>query len=361
MPGRSPARKHAPKHPSRRAAWHPFAVFVGVLVLAGAVVLPATAYWIVHHPGEGRGSAAAELAADALAADGLAADEAATAVTATAENTTVVAKQYKTAAAKAFEPDGAADAGQNAAGRSLAMLDPGAGTSTLGRRGSRGLAAMPANTSPVASGRRTVFGAHPLQRSLLLAQSQQPEERDATKGASTALMYASATPDDLDPGAGAKVDKSFSLSDLDGRTALYDIEGHTVYMPGGEKLEAHSGLGNRLDDTRYVHEKNRGPTPPDVYDLKLRESLFHGVQAVRLNPVSGANPFGRTGLLAHTYMLGDRGDSNGCVSIKEYQKFLRAVSNGEVTRLVVVKRWKDAPSAFASSSIGKFLKYAFGS
>jgi hypothetical protein len=121
-------------------------------------------------------------------------------------------------------------------------------------------------------------------------------------------------------------------------TAVYDISAHTVYMPDGTKLEAHSGLGSRLDDPDRVHEKMRGPTPPHIYDLTLRESLFHGVRALRLLPVGGGNPFGRTGLLAHTYMLGPNGDSNGCVSFRNYNAFLRAYMNQEVKRLVVVAR-----------------------
>src|ERR1043165_8481372 len=43
-----------------------------------------------------------------------------------------------------------------------------------------------------------------------------------------------------------------------GRTAVYDIERHAVYLPNGEKLEAHSGLGEWRDDIRYVTEKGRG-------------------------------------------------------------------------------------------------------
>jgi hypothetical protein len=35
-------------------------------------------------------------------------------------------------------------------------------------------------------------------------------------------------------------------------------------------------------------------------------------------------------------MLGPRGDSNGCVSIKDYDRFLKAYDNGEFNRLVVV-------------------------
>ena len=121
-------------------------------------------------------------------------------------------------------------------------------------------------------------------------------------------------------------------------TAVYDIAAHTVYMPNGERLEAHSGLGDRLDDPHHVDEQNRGATPPHLYDLEPRAELFHGVHALRLNPVGGGGVFGRTGLLAHTYMLGPHGDSNGCVSFRDYDAFLQAYLNGQVRRLAVVAR-----------------------
>jgi len=124
----------------------------------------------------------------------------------------------------------------------------------------------------------------------------------------------------------------------DRQTAVYDISAHIVYMPDGTKLEAHSGLGSRLDDPRFVDERMRGPTPPDIYDLRPRESLFHGVRALRLIPVDNSKVFGRSGLLAHTYMLGPNGDSNGCVSFKDYDAFLRAYESGKVKRLAVVAR-----------------------
>ena len=129
---------------------------------------------------------------------------------------------------------------------------------------------------------------------------------------------------------------SMLLADADSRTAIYDIEAHTVYLPNGLKLEAHSGLGQRLDDPRHVDEKNRGATPPNVYDLVLREEPFHGVQAIRLNPVDDGRMFGRDGILAHTYMLGSTGQSFGCVSFKNYTEFLKAFLRGEIDRLVVV-------------------------
>ena len=96
-----------------------------------------------------------------------------------------------------------------------------------------------------------------------------------------------------------------------------------VYLPDGTRLEAHSGLGSKLDDPRYSHVRMQGVTPPHIYELKPREALFHGVPALRLNPIGGEDKiFGRTGLLAHTYMLGPNGDSNGCVSFKDYYAFL---------------------------------------
>jgi hypothetical protein len=120
-------------------------------------------------------------------------------------------------------------------------------------------------------------------------------------------------------------------------TAVYDISAQVVHMPNGEKLEAHSGLGDKLDDPRYVNVRMRGATPPGTYDLTERERLFHGVRALRLNPVGGnAAVYGRDGLLAHTYMLGPNGDSNGCVSFRNYDRFLQAYLRGEVKRLVVV-------------------------
>ena len=57
--------------------------------------------------------------------------------------------------------------------------------------------------------------------------------------------------------------------------AVYDIAARTVYMPDGSKLEAHSGLGSMVDQPRFVNKKNVGPTPPDTYNLSMRESRFH--------------------------------------------------------------------------------------
>ncbi len=120
-------------------------------------------------------------------------------------------------------------------------------------------------------------------------------------------------------------------------TAVYDITAKKVYLPDGTELEAHSGLGDKMDKPDFVHLRMRGATPPHIYDLKMRESLFHGVEAIRLNPIGGEGAIhGRDGLLAHTYMLGPNGQSNGCVSFKDYNRFLRAYKNNEIKRLAVI-------------------------
>jgi hypothetical protein len=122
----------------------------------------------------------------------------------------------------------------------------------------------------------------------------------------------------------------------DGLTAVYDITAHAVYLPNGSVLEAHSGMGSLRDDPDHVSVPNAGATPPAVYELKPREKQFHGVQALRMIPAEGSDTSGRSGLLAHSFMLGPKGDSNGCVSIRNYDRFLKAFTDGEINRLVVV-------------------------
>jgi hypothetical protein len=125
----------------------------------------------------------------------------------------------------------------------------------------------------------------------------------------------------------------------DRQTAVYDISAQTVYLPDGTRLEAHSGLGSRMDDPKSSHVRMQGVTPPHIYELKPREALFHGVPALRLTPIGGEEKiYGRDGLLAHTYMLGPSGQSNGCVSFKDYYAFLDAYKNKGIRRLAVLAK-----------------------
>lgn len=157
----------------------------------------------------------------------------------------------------------------------------------------------------------------------------------ASQPSGPALAYAA--PEDGIVGSFRRITSGRPLP-YDRWTAVYEISSHTVHMPNGTKLEAHSGLGSMLDDPRYVDQRMRGATPPAVYDLTPRETLFHGVQALRLTPVGGGDTYGRGGLLAHTFMLGPRGDSNGCVVFRNYNAFLQSYMRGEIKQLAVVAR-----------------------
>jgi Protein of unknown function (DUF2778) len=205
----------------------------------------------------------------------------------------------------------------------------------------RAVEAVPTNVPENATPRRATARATARERAQAstLAQGEQGNFFDKVFGGlqekGQQLAYAAQEGSALRLSSGAT--SSPSPVTTSGGTAVYDIAAHTVYLPSGERLEAHSGLGPYFDDPDHVHLRMRGATPPAVYELKLRESLFHGVQALRLTPVSGTT-HGRNGLLAHTFMLGARGDSNGCVSFRNYRAFLQAYMNGEVRRLVVVAR-----------------------
>ena len=182
-------------------------------------------------------------------------------------------------------------------------------------------------------------------------------------GAVQAQPVSAAVADDVQPQELAVVPRFAKADDEAGRAspsvaalqrgagvAIYDIERGMVYLPNGETLEAHSGIGPMRDNPAFMDRRNRGPTPPHIYDLKLRESTFHGVEAIRLTPVEGdAAVFGRDGFLAHTYMLGRRGDSNGCVSFKEYHRFLAAFKKGQIKRMVVLPRLREAPASILTA------------
>jgi hypothetical protein len=188
---------------------------------------------------------------------------------------------------------------------------------------------------PLPKPRPAGLGLSPLQAMAQPAKPDDPFKKLFGKS-ETSPVLAYAAPDGGIFNNGQSL-PSGKLPSNDGLTAIYDITARTVHLPDGTKLEAHSGLGPKMDDPRHVNVRMHGATPPHVYDLVPREALFHGVQALRLIPVGGEGAiFGRTGLLTHTYLLGPRGDSIGCISFKDYEAFLRAYQNGKVKRMVVV-------------------------
>ncbi len=203
----------------------------------------------------------------------------------------------------------------------------------------------PAKPAPVAPPARIAVAPAP--------RTAVPQSTRTTRG-----MLAYAAPDDSDEGGpmtglGGLFHHKSSVPTPPSGVAVYDIKAATVYMPNGERLEAHSGLGHMVDKPRYADEKGRGPTPPNTYNLVLRERRFHGVEAIRLLPVDGKKKYGRDGLLAHTYMLrGGLAQSNGCVVFKDYQRFLKAFKRGRITRMVVVPDMSHASTRIASAARG---------
>jgi hypothetical protein len=189
--------------------------------------------------------------------------------------------------------------------------------------------------APVLSPRSSSPAAMPSMEASRGMQSSPGKPAKRSK-AQAADMLAYAKPDSPAGGGGGVFRNLFTKPSMGSGVAIYDISAKTVYMPDGSRLEAHSGRGSMADQPRYANLKNVGPTPPHTYDLRLRESRFHGVEALRLIPVDGKNKYGRDGFLAHTYLLrGGRAESSGCVAFKDYARFLAAFKKGKIKRLVV--------------------------
>lgn len=237
----------------------------------------------------------------------------------------------------------------------LAMTAPEETFSPLPPRRPADLAPQPAARGPVTAQTETTPPGEPAQprasRALrggrtTVVKAEPPKEPGFFEklfggaGGSPNPAMAYAAPDGGLTGGGSRltgVAPSDSASNVasDRFTAVYDISAKVVHLPDGTRLEAHSGLGEFMDKPSFAHLRMRGVTPPAVYDLREREALFHGVRAIRLTPIN-SSVHGRSGLLAHTYMLGPSGQSNGCVSFRDYQKFLNAFLSGQVKRLKVV-------------------------
>jgi hypothetical protein len=115
-------------------------------------------------------------------------------------------------------------------------------------------------------------------------------------------------------------------------------------------FEAHSGMGAFRDDPDHVDVRMQGATPPAVYSLKPREREFHGVAALRMTVADGTDINGRSGLLVHSFMLGPNGDSNGCISVKEFDRFRRAYDDGQFTHIAVVNSLKQVAETLAAQA-----------
>eukprot|EP00903_Cladosiphon_okamuranus_P001691 g1689.t1 len=177
------------------------------------------------------------------------------------------------------------------------------------------------------------------------------------ENASPVLAYARpGNPEEDENGVFGGLGKLFSgskgLPGPGSKIAVYDISAATVHMPDGTKLKAHSGIGHRMDNPKYAYVKNLGPTPPNIYRLRMRERRFHGVEAIRMLPQDRAAMKGRDGMLAHTPLLRNSKGSHGCVAFRDYNKFLKAFKAGKVKTMIVVPSMEKLPTYMAKLNRG---------
>jgi hypothetical protein len=113
-------------------------------------------------------------------------------------------------------------------------------------------------------------------------------------------------------------------------------------VSGSERARGRVGAG-----ASHVSPKPRNSQPAvTVHHAQLEDDVVHFPWPQwrhRRNPIDGGKMHGRDGILAHSYMLGLNGQSNGCVSFNDYAAFLDALLRGDVDRLVVVEHLTDAP------------------
>jgi hypothetical protein len=191
----------------------------------------------------------------------------------------------------------------------------------------------------------------PPQRPATLASTN---ESQSSKPSHATLAYAApGDPTDTENGTFSGIGKLFNgsrngMPSAARGIAVYDISAAVVHMPDGTKLEAHSGIGHRKDNPKHAYVRNLGPTPPNIYKLRMRERLFHGVEAIRMLPHDRAAMKGRDGMLAHTPLLRRSNGSHGCVAFKHYAKFLKAFKAGKVKTMIVVPSMDELPTYMAA-------------
>jgi len=155
------------------------------------------------------------------------------------------------------------------------------------------------------------------------------------------LAFASADFGDVSIPNPAKASAMGNAAPYDRATAVYDISARTVYLPDGHPAGSPFRARRKLDDPRYVHVRMHGATPPHVYSWSRARRWFHGVPALRLKPVGGEEAiFGRTGLLAHTYMLAQRRFQRLCL-VQGLLRVPDAYRNRGIKRLAASRAWSD--------------------
>ncbi|MTI04703.1 DUF2778 domain-containing protein [Roseibium denhamense] len=185
-----------------------------------------------------------------------------------------------------------------------------------------------------------------------------PAQSEPRQSQGTVLSYANpGLPEKEERGVFSGIGKLFSGPrglGPNNKVAIYDISASTVHMPDGSKLKANSGIGHRMNNPKYAYVKNLGPTPPNVYKLRMRERRFHGVEAIRMLPYDVAAMRGRDGMLAHSPLLRNSKGSHGCVAFTHYNKFLNAFKKGKVETMIVVPNMSALPKYVAMYNERKY-------
>ena len=121
-------------------------------------------------------------------------------------------------------------------------------------------------------------------------------------------------------------------------TAVYDLSAHTVYLPNGTKLEAHSGLGDRLDDPNHVNERMRGATPPHLYETRAAGGFVPRRAGLASKSHRRRRYFRpRRSTRPHLYAGPELGIPTAACRSRTTTD-LRAYQNGEIRKLAVVAR-----------------------
>ena len=135
-----------------------------------------------------------------------------------------------------------------------------------------------------------------------------------TQPSGSVLAYAA--PQSGVPGHTRNIISSPSAS-YDRWTAVYDVAAHTVYLPNGTRLEARSGLGNRLARSTLRKHGTAFPRSTSVAPYTDWQRRL----------------FGRTGLLAHTYMLSPNGNSRKFQIAAQHQLLAHPLVVGRVCKI----------------------------
>ena len=130
---------------------------------------------------------------------------------------------------------------------------------------------------------------------------------------------------------------SAPASGYDRYTAVYDISARVVYLPDGTSSKPIRAWGTPSTIRATKRARSRPDAAPSL-PVGAPRRLVPRRSGPAPQPDRGRRSLRPAGLLAHPFMLGPNGDSNGCVSFRDYEAFLKAYENGQINKLAVVTR-----------------------